>query len=83
VLTHLASALYATALAYVGLLGKLGRALLVVLGTIAAASALVAVSARNPALHEAFYPFMIPVVPFILPDLIGVRLVHRAGDPAS
>jgi hypothetical protein len=81
VLTHLAVALYAMALANVGLLGKFGRGLFIMLGTIAAASALVLVSASSPTLREALYPFMIPAVPTILPYLMGVSLVRRVGDP--
>lgn len=80
VLTHLAVALYATALANVGLLGKFGRSFFVILGTIAAVSALVAVGAGSSTLKEAFFPFMIPAVPLILPYLMGVSIVRRAGD---
>jgi hypothetical protein len=76
VLTHLAVVLYATALAKVGLLGKFGHALFVV-------SARLRPSWRNPTLARAFYPFMIPAVPFLRPYFIGVSLARRAGDPAS
>jgi hypothetical protein len=85
VLTYLATSLYAIALGNVGLLGKFGRALFVVLGVIAAALALIAVTELNePAtlVHGPFV-FIIPAVPFILPYLIGVNLVRRSGDPVS
>jgi hypothetical protein len=83
VLTHLAVALYVTALANLGLLGKFGRASFIILGTIAAASAHIGFTTRNPTIAQAFYPFMIPAVPFLLPNFIGVSLVRSAGDPAS
>jgi hypothetical protein len=73
----------ATALANLGLLGKFGRASFIILGTIAAASALIGFTTRTPTIAQAFYPFMIPAMPFLLPNFIGVSLVRSAGDPAS
>jgi hypothetical protein len=85
VLTYLATSLYAMALGNVGLLGKLGSVVFVVLGVIAAALALIAITSSNqPAtLVHGVFVFLIPAVPFILPYLIGVNLVRRAGDPVS
>ena len=82
-LTHLAAALYAMALARVGLLGSFGRAFFVILGTMGAIGALISISAQNKAIKEAFYPFMIPAVPLLLPYLIGVGLLRRASEPAA
>ena len=84
-LTNLAAGLYANALAKVGLLGKFGRTLFVVLGTIAAFLAPIAATALNQSasLGQRLFVFIVPAVPFILPYLIGVNLVRRAGDPAS
>jgi hypothetical protein len=85
VLTYLATSLYAMALGNVGLLGKLGSVVFVVLGVIAAALVLIAITSSNqPAtLVHGVFVFLIPAVPFILPYLIGVNLVRRAGDPVS
>jgi hypothetical protein len=85
VLSYLAASLYALALGIVGLLGKLGRLLFVVVGTGAAALVLIAVtiSGGSVTFGQGLGAFLIPAVPFILPYLIGVNLVRRAGDPDS
>jgi hypothetical protein len=85
VLTYLSASLYAMALGNVGLLGKFGRIVFVLLGAIAAALALIAVSLLNPGatLVHGLFVLIIPAIPFILPYLIGVSLVRRAGDPVS
>jgi hypothetical protein len=83
VLTYPATSLYAMALGNVGLLGKFGRVVFVVLGAITAALALIAVGVLNPAtLVHGLFVLVIPAVPFIIPYFIGVSLVRRAGDPA-
>jgi len=85
VLSYLATSLYAMALGKVGLLAKFGGAVFVVLGAIATVLALIAIITPNGTgtLTHGLFVFIIPAVPLILPYLIGVNLVRRAGDPAS
>ncbi len=85
VLTYVATSLFAMALGKVGLLGKFGRILFVVLGTTAAALALIAIAMTfGPATPgRGLFVLLVPAVPFVLPYLIGVNLVRRAGDPNS
>jgi hypothetical protein len=85
VLTYVATSLYAVAFRNVGLLGKFGSILFVVLGTVAAGLALIAVTELAPGatLVHGLFVLIIPAVPFILPYLIGVNLVRRAGDLVS
>lgn len=75
VLTHLGTVFYAIGLAKVSLLGKAGGTVFVLVGTIAAVGALISISAHTIAIKEAFYPFMIPAVPFLLPYFLGVGLI--------
>jgi hypothetical protein len=85
VLSYLATSLYAVALGKVGLLSKFVCVLFVALGTIAAVLALIAITTPNQTgtLTHGLFIFTIPAVPLILPYLIGVNLVRRAGDPVS
>jgi len=84
VLTYPATSLYAMAFGNVGLLGKFGRVVFLVLGAITAALALIAVGVLKPpaTLVHGLFVLVIPAVPFIMPYFIGVSLVRRAGDPA-
>ena len=84
-LSYLATSLYAMALGKVGLLAKFGGAVFVVLGAIATVLALIAIITPNGTgtLTHGLFVFIIPAAPLILPYLIGVNLVRRAGDPAS
>jgi len=85
VLTYSATALYAAALRKTGWLGKFGCALFVGLSLSAATFAIVAVSItlgpRIPG--QGIFIVLVPAVPFLLPYLLGVHLVRRAGDPVA
>ncbi len=82
VLIYLATSLYAMALGKVGWLAKFGGAAFAVLGAISAALAVIAITTpnRGGTLMHGLFVFLIPAVPMILPYLIGVNLVRRAGD---
>lgn len=84
VLTYLAASLYAMSLGKVGLLRKFGRVLFLVLGMTAAVLALIAVTLSSGPVTpgQGLFVLVVPAVPFILPYLIGVNLVRRAGDPS-
>lgn len=85
VLTYLTASLYAMALGNVGLLGKFGRVLFFVIGMTAAALAFIVGAGffgpRTPG--QGLFVLLVPAVPFILPYLLGVNLVRRAGDPVA
>jgi hypothetical protein len=72
------------ALRKVGWLGKIGGATFAVLSAISAVLAVVAIATPNQqaTLTHGFFVFLIPAVPMIVPYLIGVNLIRRAGDPA-
>lgn len=82
VLTYLAASLYATALARVGLIGKLGATVFVALGVIASIFAVIATVTPNQSgtSTHGLFVLQIPAVPLILPYFIGVNLIRRAGD---
>ena len=85
VLSYLATSLYAMALGKAGWLAKFGCAAFAGLGAIAAVSALIAIITPNGTgtLTHGLFVFLIPAVPLILPYLLGVNLVRRAGDSVS
>ena len=85
VLSYLATSLYAMALSKAGWLAKFGCAAFAGLGAIAAVLALIAIITPNGTgtLTHGFFVLLIPAVPLILPYLLGVNLVRRAGDSVS
>lgn len=81
-LTYLATATFAAGLRSVGWLGKTASRVIEGLSLIAVP--LVALFPLYPSkLALPGFVLGIPAVPFVMPYLLGVHLVRRAGDPAS
>jgi hypothetical protein len=82
VLNYLATCLYAVALGKIGWLSKFGSAAFAVLSAVSGILAVIAITSANRGgtLTHGLFVFLIPAVPMILPYLIGVNLVRRAGD---
>ena len=67
------------------MLAKFGRAVFAGLGAMATVLALIAIITPNGTgtLTHGLFVLLIPAVPLILPYLLGVNLVRRAGDSVS
>ena len=83
-LTYLGTAAFAAALRSVGWVGRITCQVFVALSLVAVPLvALSPIFPRQVNLGLPIFVLAVPAVPFILPYLIGVNLVRRAGDPAS
>ena len=82
-LAYLATAAFATALRKVGWLERTASRVFVTISLIAAPAVLLSPFYPSARMGLPIFVLAIPAVPFVVPYLIGVRLLRRAGSAAG